>query len=152
MVCRLLYGQTSSALILRKEMQWYRERWENKRGGNTEFNILRNIHSKNLNITSYGISKVQIKTWYHCGRNPVHSHTKCCKDMRKKELSGSGDSPGEGNGNPLQCSWLENPMDRGTWQATVNSWNHNSQTWQHCLPFSFIAAGSRESTTTMEDS
>ena len=29
------------------------------------------------------------------------------------------DSPGEGNGNPLQCSCLENPMDRGAWRATV---------------------------------
>ena len=29
------------------------------------------------------------------------------------------DSPGEGNGNPLQYSCLENPMDRGTWQAIV---------------------------------
>ena len=27
-------------------------------------------------------------------------------------------SPGEGNGNPLQCSCLENPMDRGAWQTT----------------------------------
>ena len=27
--------------------------------------------------------------------------------------------PGEGNGNPFQCSCLENPMDRGTWQAAV---------------------------------
>ena len=30
-----------------------------------------------------------------------------------------GKSPGEGNGNPLQYSCLENPMDRGPWQATV---------------------------------
>ena len=29
-------------------------------------------------------------------------------------------SPGEGNGNPLQCSCLENPMDRGAWRATVH--------------------------------
>ena len=29
-------------------------------------------------------------------------------------------SPGEGNGNPLQYSCLENPMGRGTWQATVH--------------------------------
>ena len=28
-----------------------------------------------------------------------------------------GRSPGEGNGNPLQYSRLENPMDRGAWQA-----------------------------------
>ena len=32
---------------------------------------------------------------------------------------GSGGSPGEGNGNPLQNSCLENPTGRGTWQATV---------------------------------
>ena len=31
----------------------------------------------------------------------------------------SGRSPGEGNSNPLQYSCLENPMDRGSWQATV---------------------------------
>ena len=28
--------------------------------------------------------------------------------------------PGEGNGSPLQYSCLENPMDRGAWQATVH--------------------------------
>ena len=32
----------------------------------------------------------------------------------------SGRSPGEGNGNPLQHSCLENPMDRGAWKATVH--------------------------------
>ena len=32
----------------------------------------------------------------------------------------SGRSPGEGNGNPFQCSCLGNPMDRGAWQATVH--------------------------------
>ena len=32
---------------------------------------------------------------------------------------GSGRSPGKGNGNLLQYSCLENPMDRGAWQATV---------------------------------
>ena len=31
----------------------------------------------------------------------------------------SGRSPGEGNGNPLQYSYLENPMDRGVWEAVV---------------------------------
>ena len=35
-------------------------------------------------------------------------------------ISGSGRSPGEGNGNPLQYSCLENPMDRGAWWATVH--------------------------------
>ena len=32
---------------------------------------------------------------------------------------GSGRSPGEGNGNTLQYSCLENPMDRGAWWVTV---------------------------------
>ena len=32
---------------------------------------------------------------------------------------GRKDSPGEGNGNPHQCSCLKNPMDRGSWQVTV---------------------------------
>ena len=35
-------------------------------------------------------------------------------------IPGLGRSPGEGNGNPLQYSCLENPMDGGAWQATVH--------------------------------
>ena len=35
-------------------------------------------------------------------------------------IPGSGRSPGEENGNPLQCSCLENPMDGGAWWATVH--------------------------------
>ena len=35
-------------------------------------------------------------------------------------IPGSGRSPGEGNGNPLQYSCLRNPMDRGAWWATVH--------------------------------
>ena len=35
-------------------------------------------------------------------------------------IPGSVRSPGEGNGKPLQCSCLGNPMDRETWRATVH--------------------------------
>ena len=35
-------------------------------------------------------------------------------------IPGSGRSAGEGNGNPLQYSCLENPTDRGAWWATVH--------------------------------
>ena len=35
-------------------------------------------------------------------------------------IPGSGRSPGEGDGNPLQYSCLENPMDGGAWWATVH--------------------------------
>ena len=45
-------------------------------------------------------------------------------------IPGSGRSPGEGNGYPLQYSHLENSMDRGDWQATVHgvtkSWTQPS--------------------------
>ena len=34
-------------------------------------------------------------------------------------IPGSGRSPGGGNDSPLQYSCLENPMDRGSWRATV---------------------------------
>ena len=40
---------------------------------------------------------------------------------------GSGRSPGEGDGNPLQCSCLENSMDGGAWWAAVHGVG-NSQT------------------------
>ena len=35
-------------------------------------------------------------------------------------IPGLGRSPGEGNGNPLQYSCLENPLDRGSWRAKVH--------------------------------
>ena len=43
-----------------------------------------------------------------------------CNAGNMGSIPGSGKSPGEGNGNPLQCSYLENPMDRGACQATVH--------------------------------
>ena len=49
-------------------------------------------------------------------------------DIRDEGLiPGSGRSPGGGHSNPLQYSYLENPMDRGAWQATAHE-VVNSQT------------------------
>ena len=52
------------------------------------------------------------------------------KEMQEKwvQLLGQEDSPGEGNGNPLQYSCLENPMDRGAWWATVHGVTKESNT------------------------
>ena len=57
-------------------------------------------------------------------------------------MPGLGRSPGDGNGNPLQYSCLENPMDGGAWQATLHgvakSWTRLSDLtelmplWQAC--------------------
>ena len=42
-------------------------------------------------------------------------------DMRDAgSIPGSGRTPGEGHGNPLQYACLENSMDRGAWRATVH--------------------------------
>ena len=43
-------------------------------------------------------------------------------------ISGSGRSPGEGNGYPLQCSCLENFMDRGAWRGTVHGFAKSDTT------------------------
>ena len=39
-------------------------------------------------------------------------------------MLGLARSMGEGNGNPLQYSYLENPMDGGAWQVTYSPWGH----------------------------
>ena len=50
---------------------------------------------------------------------------------------GQEDSPGEGNGNPLQYSYLKNPMDGGTWWVTVHGVAKN---WTQLSEFhSFIS-------------
>ena len=54
-----------------------------------------------------------------------------CNSGDAGSIPGSGRSSGEGNGNPLQCSCLENPMDRGAWQATdhgIPRVRHNIET------------------------
>ena len=43
-----------------------------------------------------------------------------CNAGDPDSIPGLGRSPGEGNGNPLQYSCLENPMDGGAWLATVH--------------------------------
>ena len=48
------------------------------------------------------------------------SKESACNVRDLDSIPGSGRSPGEGNGNPLQYSCLENPIDRGAWQATVH--------------------------------
>ena len=48
------------------------------------------------------------------------SKESACNAGDPASIPGLGRSPGEGNGNPLQYSCLENPMDRGAWQAIVH--------------------------------
>ena len=48
----------------------------------------------------------------------------------------SGRSPGEGNGNPLQYSCLENPMDGGAWEAAVHG---VTESWTQLSDFTILA-------------
>ena len=55
-------------------------------------------------------------------------------------IPGSGRAPGAGNGNPLEYSCLENPMDRGTWRSIVSpqgctELNMTEVTQHTCIPF-----------------
>ena len=49
----------------------------------------------------------------------AQSKESACNAGDQGSIPGSGRSPGKGNGNPLQRSCLENPMDRGAWLAIV---------------------------------
>ena len=61
----------------------------------------------------FGLRKLTWASWWLRGKEPA------CNAGDVGSIPGSGRSPGEGNGNPLQYSCLENPMDRGAGRATV---------------------------------
>ena len=58
-------------------------------------------------------------------------------------IPGSGRSPGEGNGNPLPHSCLENPMDRGAWLIGYSPWGHNKSDTTELLHFHFHGASTK---------
>ena len=53
-------------------------------------------------------------------QNSSNDKESVCKAREPGLVPVSGRSPGEGNGNPVQYSCLENSMDRGAWWATVH--------------------------------
>ena len=56
--------------------------------------------------------------------NGSDSKESACNAGDLGSVPGSGRSSGEGNGNSLQYSCLENSRDRGAWQAIYSPWNH----------------------------
>ena len=71
-----------------------------------------------VGISRQGILKAANKTMGFPGGSEVKASAYNAGDLGL--IPGSGRSPGEGNGNPLQYSCLENPMDGGAWWATVH--------------------------------
>ena len=61
---------------------------------------------------------MQIASFTHSQGNSLVAQL--VKNLPAVQETRSGRSPGEGNGNPLQYSCLENSIDRGAWQATVH--------------------------------
>ena len=84
-------------------------------------------------------------------KNPL-ANVRDSRDMGL--IPGLGRSPAGGNGNPLQYSCLENPMDRGAWRASVHG-VAKSQTWlsywAHTRYDFGLAVRSVASFTTIED-
>ena len=74
---------------------------------------------------SFVIRKLQIKT--NLGAQKVK------KDSGS--IPGSGRSPGEGNGNPLQYARLENSLDRGAWCVTYSPWDCKELDMADCLAY-----------------
>ena len=59
-------------------------------------------------------------TWFVLFPGGSDGKESVCNKGDPSLIPGSGRSPTEGNGKPLQYSCLGNPMDRGAWQATVH--------------------------------
>ena len=70
-------------------------------------------------VVERGVSVLTNMDEFHAGKhNPGGSDGEQSGDLGS--IPGTGKSPGDGNCNPLQYPCLENPMDRGAWQATVH--------------------------------
>ena len=66
-----------------------------------------------------------------------------CNEGDPGSIPGLGRSPGEGKGNPLQYSCLENPMDGGVWGATVHSVANCPRTQLSDFNFTFFSTGQK---------
>ena len=67
---------------------------------------------------SHTTERLILSLWGFPGPSDSKESTFSARDLGL--IPGLGRSSGEGDGNSLQYSYLENSMDRGTWQATVN--------------------------------
>ena len=127
---------------------WWDKLWfENQREGElieaeSRVVVARGLRGTNRKLLSHGYSFIRWKSsgdWFHNNGNVLNT-TQCyglprwlsskrsaCSAGDTGLIPGLGRSPGEGNGNPLQYSFLGNPMDRGAQQAIVRG-VANSQT------------------------
>ena len=68
----------------------------------------------------------------------LHGKESACNIGDLGSIPGLGRSSGEGNGNPLQYSCLENPMDRRAWRVSVNGVGHKESDTTERLTLHFM--------------
>ena len=112
------------------EVKWRRCHWT----GQGRWSLGRTAGFINVAVTCKGTSKLisspevlWLSVWFMQSSQMTQAvkNTPAVQETQEKWVWSLGweDSPGGGNGSPLQYSCLENPMDKETWQATV----HGSQ-------------------------
>ena len=90
-------------------------RWEEAfRGDDNRFKFLKDWVCKTSKVGHMCLSRLKASLVAQTLKKSA------CEAGDLGSVPGSGRSPGKVNGNPLQYSCLENPMDRGAWQATVH--------------------------------
>ena len=93
--------------------------------------------SKRLFYTSVSLLLFRIQG-YGCFPGGSEDKASACNAGDPGLIPGLARSPGEGNGNPLQYSCLENPMDRGAWRAIVHG---VAKHWTRLSNFTFFLKG-----------
>ena len=98
------------------------------------------LDNSNMDYTVHGVAKswTRLSDFYFTWASLVAQMVKSlstCRVGHLVSIPGSGRSPGEGNGNPLQYSCLENPLDGGAWQTAVHG---VTQSWTRLSDFTFF--------------
>ena len=103
-------------------------------GKNLYVNILA-VYLEAIQMSFSGI--IKLVHFYYWTQNIIFGKESTCNtgDIRDpSSIPGLGRSPGEGNGNPLQYSCMENFMDRGAWWATVHVVPRVGHNWATKIP------------------
>ena len=111
----LVFGNillTAYGLVLKEEFL--------KRGSNFLFSVPIYLANGFILLTYSTNSFLALAYRYTIASLVAQMVESACNVGDQGSIPASGRSPGEGNGNPLQYSCLENPMNRGAWRATAH--------------------------------
>ena len=139
--CQVTYTHTCSVydtwnILLLKIIVWYEYNYSHFKNEKKKTHIYQ-VPFKYLPIGTVTIEKLTLSQWFSsdntlhpfyfvvilgfpCGASGKEFICQCRRHRDGGFIPGSRRPPGVGNGNPLQYSCLENPMDRGAWQVTVH--------------------------------